>query len=153
MPSSNEVDLYEPATKKQKIEETVVVAPVNSSFVDLSRDDWEEVYQIATKTTEMLAKGRYVFCFSPGTPLGVGIKDKDGKCVVGKKVAQTPLEIDDIIVSVNGIKLIRDSIVHSIEHYGHVSDQNGLKTWESIIKNFSNVVKSIVVMRSHQTSS
>eukprot|EP00956_Cyclotella_meneghiniana_P035287 scaffold113399_cov35-Cyclotella_meneghiniana.AAC.2 len=57
LPSSNELDLYEPATKKQKIEETVVVASVNSSFVDLSSDDWEDVYQIATKTTDMLAKG------------------------------------------------------------------------------------------------
>eukprot|EP00956_Cyclotella_meneghiniana_P016737 scaffold26687_cov51-Cyclotella_meneghiniana.AAC.2 len=171
-PSSNDVDLNEPAvvewaevSSRQQTtshggqqthcrhKETVVVAPVNSSFVDLPSDDWEEVYQIATKTTDMLAKGEYLFCFSPGSPLGVGIKDKDGKCVVGKKVAQTPLEIDDIIVSVNGIKLIRDRNVHSIEHYGHVSDQNALKTWESIIKNFSNVVKSIVVMRSHQTSS
>ena len=130
--------------KKQKIKETVVVAPIISSFVDLSNEDWEEVYQIATKTTEMLAKGRYVFCFSPGSPLGVGIEDKDGRCVVvGKRDEQTPLEIDDIIVSVNGINLTRDR---------RVSDRNVLKTLVSIIKNSSNVEKSIVVVRQHQTS-
>ena len=145
LPSSNEVDLYEPATKKQKIEETVVVAPVNSSFVDLPSDDWEEVYQIATKTTDMLAKGEYVFCFSPGSPLGVVIEDKDGRCVVvGKRDEQTPLEIDDIIVSVNGINLIGDHCV---------SGQSKAKTWRTIFSHFSKVVRTVVVIRSHQTNS
>ena len=83
----------------------------------------------------MLAKEKYVFCFSPGSPLGVVIEDKDGRCVVvGKRDEQTPLEIDDIIVSVNGINLIGERCA-------------------TIFSHFSKVVRTVVVIRSHQTNS
>eukprot|EP00956_Cyclotella_meneghiniana_P018309 scaffold30416_cov24-Cyclotella_meneghiniana.AAC.1 len=77
----------------------------------------------------MLAKGECVFCFSPGSSVGVSIADKDCKrVVVDKSIVQSPLEIGDIFVSVYGINLIGDC---------RVSDQNEVKTWKTIISNFS----------------
>ena len=59
LPSSNEVDLNEPATKKQKIQETDVVTPTTSLFVILSSVDWE------IKRAEKLAKGEHKYSVSP----------------------------------------------------------------------------------------
>ena len=152
MPSSNNVDLNEPAAKKQKIK-------AHSEFQSWWDDNFEswwddhclpsfnevDLNEPVAKKQKIEETVEHEFRFAPGSAIGVVVDDKDGRCVVvGKRIAQTPLEIDDIIVSVNGINLTRDR---------RVSDQNVLKTLVSIIKNSSNVEKSIVVVRQHQTSS
>ena len=71
----------------------------------------------------------------PPGPLGVGIVSEDGNCVISSKSNQSnsPLMVDDIIISLNGIKL------SNIE--------GGVDGWVQLFQMFGQVQRNLVVQR------
>ena len=71
----------------------------------------------------------------PPGPLGVGIISEDGNCVISSKSNQSnsPLMVDDIIVSLNGIKLSQI--------------EGGVDGWVRLFQMFGQVQRNLVVQR------
>ena len=74
---------------------------------------------------------------APG-PLGVGItKNKNGQCQISSKANQSsPLEINDIIISLNGIKL--------------AECDGGVNAWVTLFGAFGSGERKLVVYRAPQ---
>ena len=71
----------------------------------------------------------------PPGPLGVGIISEDGNCVISSKSNQSnsPLMVDDIIISLNGIKLSQI--------------EGGVDGWVRLFQMFGQVQRNLVVQR------
>lgn len=77
----------------------------------------------------------------PPGPLGVGIVSEDGNCIISSKSNQSnsPLMVDDIIISLNGIKLSQI--------------EGGVDGWVRLFQMFGQVNRNLVVQRNDTKNS